>query len=58
MFEDSDFEIYESTTKTYAINEIHEIIESFSKHVLKMKKVLNNIKVRFYEIAETMKNNQ
>lgn len=58
MFKNSDFEIYESITKTYAINEMHEIIEDFNKHVLKIKKILNNIKVKFYEIAETMKNNQ
>lgn len=31
MFEDGGFEIYESTTKTYAIKEIHEVIGGPSK---------------------------
>lgn len=58
MFKDSDFKIYELTTKIYAINEIHEIINGFSKHVLKMRKMLNNIKIKFYEIIEKMNDMQ
>ena len=36
MFEDSGFEIYETTIRTYAVAEIHEVIEEPVKHVLKM----------------------
>ena len=37
MSEDSGFEIYETTTRTYAVAEIHEVIEGPVKHVLEMR---------------------
>lgn len=55
MFKDSNFKIYEFIIKTYTIKKIYEIIENSSKHMLKIRKVLNNIKIKFYEIFELMK---
>ena len=45
LFEDGGFEIYESTTKTYAI-------DGPSRHALEMKEVLDHVKTCFYEIEE------
>lgn len=39
MFEELGFEIYESTTKTYAIKEIHEVIGGPPKQVLETREV-------------------
>ena len=55
MFEDSGFEIYESTIKIYAVNEIHEVIGGPARHVLEMREVLDDIKAKFYELNEQMK---
>ena len=52
MFEDGGFEIYESTTKTYAVDEIYETIDGPSRHALEMREVLDHVKTRFYEIEE------
>lgn len=44
LFDDSGFEIYKNITKTYAIIEIHNIISGFTKLMLKIYKVLDDIK--------------
>ena len=55
MFEDSEFEIYEFIIKIYVVNEIHEIIEKSTRHMFEMKEILNDIKIKFYELNEQMK---
>ena len=50
MFENDEFEIYESIIKTYAINEIHDVIENFNKQQLNMRKILEDIKIRFFQL--------
>ncbi len=52
MFKDGDFEIYESITKKYAVKNIHDVIEAFNKRLLKVRKILNQIKNRYYDIAK------
>ena len=52
MFEDEDFEIYESITKKYIVKNIHDVIETSNKHLLKMREILDHIKNRYYEIVE------
>lgn len=52
MFEDGSFEIYESTTKTYAVDEIYETIGGPSRHALETREVLDHVKTHFYEIEE------
>ena len=51
-FGDSGFEIYETTTKTYAIKEIHSIIGGPARHILETREVLDDIKTRFFELDE------
>lgn len=50
MFEDGGFEIYESTTRTYVVDEIHDAIGGPSKQQLEMREVLEQIKNRFFEL--------
>ena len=50
IFGDSGFEIYETTTKTYAIKEIHSVIGGPAKHMLKIREVLDDIKTRVFEL--------
>ena len=52
IFGDSGFEIYENTTKTYAIKEIHSTIGGPAKHMLETCEVLDDIKTRFFELNE------
>ncbi len=56
MFEDDEFEIYESTTKQYVIKDIHEAIGALDKHLLEIREILNSIKDRYYEIAKQTTN--
>ena len=50
MFEDGGMEIYESTIKTYAVNEIHEAIGGFSRQQLEVREVLEQVKTRYFEL--------
>ena len=50
MFENDEFEIYESTMKKYVVKNIHEIIDESNKHLLKIKKILDFIKNRYFEM--------
>ena len=52
IFGYSGFEIYENTTKTYAIKEIHSAIGGPAKHMLETREVLDDIKTRFFELDE------
>ncbi len=62
MFEDCDFEIYESITKSYFINEIHEKIDALIKLRLEIQKIINEMMSWFYELmnetAEWQKEDQ
>ena len=50
MFENNDFEIYETSIKLKI--ERYEKIKKTDRHMLQMKKILNAIKEKYYEIAE------
>ena len=50
MFENDEFEIYESIIKTYVINEIHDVIKIFNKQQLNMREILKNIKIRLFQL--------
>ena len=52
LFDDGGFEIYESTTKTYVIDEIHDIIGGPDRQALEMREVLDSIKDKYYDIVE------
>lgn len=52
MFEDCGFEVYEGTTRTFAINEIHDQIDGPNRHMLEVREVLDDIKTRFHEIED------
>jgi len=52
MFKDGGFEIYESTTKEYATKDIHDAIEAPRGRLLEVREILNQIKDRYYDIAE------
>lgn len=52
IFSDSGFEIYKTTTKSYAIKEIHGVIGGPAKHMLETREVLDDIKTRFFELDE------
>ena len=54
MFENNEFEIYKSTTKKYVVKNIHKIIDKSNKHLLKIKKIFNEIKNRYFEIMNTL----
>ena len=50
MFKEGGFEIYESITKEYVIRDIYDEPDDSSKHMLDVRKILNNIKSKFYEL--------
>ena len=50
MFEEGGFEIYESTTKDYVIKDIYDEPDSPSKYMLDVRKVLDKIKTKFYDL--------
>ncbi len=52
MFKNDKFEIYKSITKKYVIKNIHKIIETFDKHLLKIREILDLIKNCYYKIAK------
>lgn len=52
MFENDKFEIYELITKKYIVKNIYNAIEVLNKHLLKIRKILDSIKNRYYEIAK------
>ena len=54
MFENDDFEIYESITRKYVVKNIHEIIEKSNKHLLQIRKILDSIKNRYYDLMKYM----
>ena len=54
MFENDDLEIYESITKEYVVKNIHEIIEKSDKHLLQIRKILDFIKNRYYDLMKYM----
>lgn len=50
IFGNNEFEIYKNTTKTHTIKKIYSIIGGLAKNILKIYKILNNIKTRFFEL--------
>ena len=52
IFGDNGFEIYETTTKTNAIKEIHSVIGGPARHILETREVLDDIETRFFELDE------
>ena len=50
----SCFRIYEGTIKKYAVDGIHEIIESSDRHLLKVREVLDIIRDQYYEFMNNM----
>ena len=52
IFGDSGFEIYKTTTKTYAIKEICSVIGGPAKHMLETREMLDDIITRFFELDE------
>ena len=50
MFEEGSFEIYESTTKEYVTKDIYDKPDSPSKYILDVRKVLDKIKTKFYNL--------
>ena len=57
LFEDGGYEIYESTTREYVVRDMNDAIGRSDRHLLNVKKVLDSIKDRYYEIAEYMERN-
>ena len=55
MFDDDDFEIYENITTKYVNKNMNNVIERSNKHLLKIRKIFDSIKNRYYEIAKYMK---
>lgn len=51
MFEDGRFKIYEATTKKYIENKIYNTIGGPNQDLLMMRKTLDYIKIRYYEIS-------
>ena len=51
LFEDEGFEIYETTIKIN-VERQENCIDGSNRHMLKIRKVLNHIKKKYYEIAE------
>ena len=43
IFGDNGFKIYKTTTKSYAIKEIHGVIGGPAKHMLETREVLDDI---------------
>lgn len=56
MFENDEFEIYESITKKYVIKNIYKTIEALDKHLLKIREILDLIKNRYYKIVKQTTN--
>lgn len=54
LFDDGGFEIYEATTKVYVENEIYDTIERPDQGSLMMRKILDHVKTRYYEMSEYM----
>ena len=54
LFEDGGFEIYEATTKTYVENKIYNTIGGPDQGSLMMRKILDHVKTRYYEMSEYM----
>ncbi len=54
LFEDGGFEIYEAMTKTYIENEIYDTIGGPDRGSLMMRKILDHVKTRYYEMSEYM----
>lgn len=50
MFEDDEFEVYESTTLIH-VDVRHEDIEDSDRHMLKMRKILDHIKEKDYKMT-------
>lgn len=50
MFEEGGFEIYESTIKEYVIKDIYDESDGFSKLMLDVREVLDEIKAKFYDL--------
>ena len=54
LFENSGFEIYEATTKTYVENQIFDTIGGPDRGSLMMREILDHVKTRYYEMSEYM----
>ena len=55
-FEKKKFEIYEIINKKWINENVHDVIENFNRHLLKMKKIFDDIKNKYYELCENMTN--
>ena len=53
MFENNKFEVYETSTK---LNREKKKMKKLNRYALQMKKTLNAIKKKYYEIVEHMAN--
>ena len=56
MFKEEDFEIYESIIKEYVTKNIYnKSNDDFSKHILNIREIFDEIKIKFYDLkASTM----
>lgn len=52
VFGDSGFEIYETTTKTYDIKDVYNVIGGPARHILETREVLDDIITRSFELDE------
>ena len=50
MFENEKIKIYKFIIKTYAINEIHDVIENSNKQQLKLREILKQMKTQYFEL--------
>ena len=54
MFEESGFEIYESTTKEWVVKDIYDEPGGPTKHLLEVREVLDDVKNAYYQMQEIM----
>ena len=55
-FDEKKFEIYEIINKKWISENVHDVIENFNRHLLKMRKIFDDIKNKYYELCENMTN--
>ena len=53
-FEKRNFEIYEIINKKWIFESVHDAIKNFNRHLLKIRKVFDDIKNKYYELCENM----
>lgn len=50
IFGDSEFEIYNNTTRTNDIKKVHNVIGGHARYMLETRKILDDIKSWFFEL--------